>query len=222
MLWRPRHRPLRQVALVLESCWPSLNAWAFAKRTRSKRGTFRQRERRRLVLALVEIKAIGRLAVFSAYFWTDKNLFFAGNMALLEAIVIWTQRLGLPWVVAADWQNLPQDLESSPWHKEAVAIVLAWQGPGGTCRARASERVIDFFWASRTLTGMLEGPFHEPGDPACASQAHLDQSQEQLGGLQGQGALHSKAVPCGEALRLHGPSTRLSQEGEHSGQPSGS
>ena len=85
----------------------------------------------RLVLALVEIKAIGRLAVFSAYFWTDKNLFFAGNLALLEAIVIWTQRLGLPWVVAADWQNLPQDLESSPWHKEAVAIVLAWQGPGG-------------------------------------------------------------------------------------------
>ena len=58
----------------------------------------------RLVLALVEVKAIGRLAVFSAYFWADKNLCFAGNLALLEAIVIWTQRLGLPWVVAADWQ----------------------------------------------------------------------------------------------------------------------
>jgi hypothetical protein len=119
----------------------------------------------RLVLALFEVKAIGKLAVFSAYLWTDKSLRFAGNVAILDAITQLTQQLGLPWVVAGDWQNLPQELEHSPWHKEVAASILAWHGPGGTCRSGAQERVIDFFWVGKKLAGMLEGPFMDENTP---------------------------------------------------------
>ena len=56
----------------------------------------------RAVLATVQVGGIGWVAAFSLYLWTGESLATPGNAAILDAVVGWVHRLGLPWVATAD------------------------------------------------------------------------------------------------------------------------
>ncbi|CAK0796259.1 unnamed protein product [Prorocentrum cordatum] len=109
----------------------------------------------RLLMATLEAKGIGKLLVFCAYCFTGQKLASVGNSALLSVITGWAVQLQLPWIVIADWENLPGALERSPWNNQLRGRVVAWQGEGGTNRSPHGERVIDYFWMHSSLAANI-------------------------------------------------------------------
>ncbi|CAK0788577.1 unnamed protein product, partial [Prorocentrum cordatum] len=109
----------------------------------------------RLLMATLEAKGIGKLLVFCAYCFTGQKLASVGNSALLSVITGWAVQLQLPWIVIADWENLPDALERSPWNNQLRGRVVAWQGEGGTNRSPHGERVIDYFWMHSSLAANI-------------------------------------------------------------------
>ncbi|CAK0897978.1 unnamed protein product, partial [Prorocentrum cordatum] len=109
----------------------------------------------RLLMATLEAKGIGKLLVFCAYCFTGQKLASVGNSAPLSVITGWAVQLQLPWIVIADWENLPGALERSPWNNQLRGRVVAWQGEGGTNRSPHGERVIDYFWMHSSLAANI-------------------------------------------------------------------
>eukprot|EP00973_Karenia_brevis_P045569 6310607-Karenia_brevis.AAC.1 len=120
----------------------------------------------RASLAMVQMAGIGWMAFFSLYLWTGQDLKHVGNAAILDVVADWVAKLRLPWLVAADWQNEPRHLESSPWNQELHGHVFFPVGPCGTCRTgHGTERTIDYFWGDQRLAGLLDTPLIQTQAP---------------------------------------------------------
>ena len=92
----------------------------------------------------------------SLYLWTGQPLHSEGNCAIITAIVDWIVKLGLPWLVAADWQNKPAELENSHFDSAANGVVKCSQEH--TCRSKGVLNNIDYFWTDRKLAGTVRQP----------------------------------------------------------------
>ena len=122
----------------------------------------------RACMALMQVRGSNWLAVFSLYLWTGQNLSSNANAAILQEVVRWINKLGLCWIVGADWQNTPEQLASSCFNSAVRGVVIA--PPTGTCRVKGTERTIDFFWADKRIAGtcgeaaVADAPFapHKP------------------------------------------------------------
>ena len=79
-----------------------------------------------LAIAVIDSRSIGKLLVFSAYCFTGQRLSTVGNAAIPFTVADWVVKLKLPWIVASDWENLPVDLECTPWSRQLDGRVVAW------------------------------------------------------------------------------------------------
>jgi hypothetical protein len=110
----------------------------------------------RLCLTLAKLGKVGWVAVFSAYFWTGVTLGDLRNARILDAITGWVKALRIPWIVGADWQNAPEQLEASPWQQLTGGAVFAPNADdGGTCRSGGRESTIDYFWGDHRLARLV-------------------------------------------------------------------
>ena len=122
----------------------------------------------RACMALMKVRGNSWLLLFSLYLWTGQAIGSPANAAILQQVVTWITRLGLCWVVGADWQNTPDQLEDSCFNAAVRGVVLAPKK--GTCRSKGSDRTIDFFWVDRRIAGtcgeatVADAPFapHKP------------------------------------------------------------
>ena len=111
----------------------------------------------RLVLTTVQTKGLGWLLAFAAYFCCNEALDSPRNSALCEAITEWVAKSGLPFVILADWQNTPEQLERTPWLKAWRAKTKATEE--GTCKnfITGAKRVIDYVVLDSRLAGAAPG-----------------------------------------------------------------
>ena len=110
---------------------------------------------RRLCLMLAKLGGVGWVAVFSAYLWTGVPLGDMRSERILDTITLWVKRLRIPWIVGADWQNVPEHLDASPWQQLLDGSIYApCAEGGGTCRSGGKERAMDYFWGDRRLEGL--------------------------------------------------------------------
>ena len=91
----------------------------------------------RAVMALMQVKG-GWLLLASLYLWTGQPLHSDGNSAILSVIVGWIIKLGLPWLVAADWQNDPAALADRHFNRAVHGVVKSPQEH--TCRSNGGPQ----------------------------------------------------------------------------------
>ena len=107
-------------------------------------------------MALMQVKGGGWLLIASLYLWTGQPLHSDGNSAILSAVVEWIIKLGLPWMVAADWHNDPEALTDSHFNSAVHGVVKSSQEH--TCRSKGTLSKIDYFWMDHRLAGTVRQP----------------------------------------------------------------
>ena len=89
------------------------------------------------------------------------------NADMLDALAVLVRSAGKPWVIAADWQNTPDELAATGW-VEAVAGAIAACGLP-TCYGAGQPREFDLFVIDKSLQPLVRGvgvdltaPFRPP------------------------------------------------------------
>ena len=90
--------------------------------------------------------ARGGVHVISLYLWAGLDLTHPKNRALLECCCRYVLALDGLWIIAADWQNSPDDLRASKWPEMMHGVIHASSLP--TC----GNNIIDFFLVCAALS----------------------------------------------------------------------
>lgn len=73
-----------------------------------------------------------------------------GNVSMTEEISHTLRECALPFLIAADWNMTPEELEASPWLERIGGVVVRPENVSFTCSAGVG-RVIDFVVVSKEL-----------------------------------------------------------------------
>ncbi len=107
----------------------------------------------RVVAALVEAGETGGIVVYSAYLVCGDEM-GPQNWEILGSIARHVAGHGLPWVCAGDWNVPPQVLASSGWPGKLGASVIVPPVDHTTRAGDRAGRLLDFFVASKSLSGI--------------------------------------------------------------------
>ena len=95
---------------------------------------------------------MGGMAIISAYFWHSEG-WSCRNQAIMSQIITIVRRLGCLWVLGADFNMEPDELQSHELYDELRGLLVA---PGrGTCFGRGSWRCYDYFLVDPRLGGFI-------------------------------------------------------------------
>ena len=94
----------------------------------------------------------GGVHIASAYFHTGLELHHQKNHDMLQAIAAVLATVKGPWILCADWQNTPDDLQKTGWLKMVSGSIAAPEMT--TCH----NRTIDFSWFLIAWQARLEEP----------------------------------------------------------------
>ena len=102
----------------------------------------------------------GGIHIVSVYFHTVIGLHHQKNLDMMQAIGAVLATLKGPWVICADWQGTPEDLEQTGWMKMIGGVIVAPE------MATCHKRTIDFFVISEGLASSSRGAV-TVGDALC-------------------------------------------------------
>ncbi len=105
----------------------------------------------RLAVAWIHIQ--GGVAVLSAYFWHSEG-WSCRNQALTRQMVLIVQSIDCPWVLSADFNMEPDELQSHELYDELRGLLV--RPATGTCISGASRKCYDYFIVDRRLLGYIE------------------------------------------------------------------
>ena len=107
--------------------------------------------RGRLLVVQIEGMIRGGFLAVSAYFKPGEGI-RGQNAAMLEDLGAYLRGQDKPWVVAADWNWCPSDLEQSGWPGAIGGAIVCPEGP--TCTSGFGS-TLDYFVLSEALVGFV-------------------------------------------------------------------
>ena len=105
------------------------------------------------MFAHVDAWVPGGVALINAYFYTTEGL-SERNWAILGAIGIFTHSLGIPWILAADFNMSPDVIAASGWLESVAGSLVFPQDV--TCHAKGAGSIIDYFVVSSNIKPLVK------------------------------------------------------------------
>ena len=123
----------------------------------------------RIVAALVDACVPNGFTLIGLYLVCGVG-YDAKNAGLLARVALLVALLEGPWIIAADWQMTPEQLQQTNWPRAVGGVICCC--PHATCTMSNCSRNIDYFLISLDLAHRLEsvelsaGHFR-PHSPVC-------------------------------------------------------
>ena len=111
---------------------------------------------------LVSSSFVGGYIVIVLYMEVGIGL-TAGNLDLLNDVLVALRALARPFMILADWNCIPKDLQDSGWVEAVGAKIIATEA--ATCVSPFSSRVLDFAVVSNHWHGCFEANLHTEWAP---------------------------------------------------------
>ena len=102
------------------------------------------------------------LTFIACYFFDGLDLSSKQNQNILRQLSLFIGSLSSPVIIAADWQNTPEQLLSNPLFKHMQLEVVIPQGSSWSCR---SGRMIDFFAVPPSIRKLVLDSFFSSNSP---------------------------------------------------------
>ena len=107
------------------------------------------------------------VVIISAYFWCSEG-WSDRNEALMRQIAEKAAELSVPYILAADFNMTPSQLSQGWWFSALGGIIVAPDGPLGTCAsAQGEHRVHDYFVVHPDLEPYIESVVTLLEYPSC-------------------------------------------------------